>query len=58
MDNSPLIEEVFFITKEIEAELLKSVYVFEPPRHVSTARLYDLPGYEYLRYRGKEPEVG
>lgn len=46
-----------FITDEIEAELLKAGYVAEPPKHVSTGRLYDLPGFEYLRYRDEKPEA-
>lgn len=32
--------EPFFITEEVEAELIASGYVFEPPRHV---RAKDLP---------------
>lgn len=34
MNASPLIEEPFFITEEIEAEMIQTGYVFEPPTHV------------------------
>ncbi len=34
MNDSPLIEEPFFITEEIEAEMIQTGYVFEPPTHV------------------------
>ena len=31
MSATPLIEEPLFITEEIEAEMIKAGYVFEPP---------------------------
>lgn len=34
--------EPFFITEEIEAEMVATGYVFEPPTHVSTLRLRDV----------------
>lgn len=34
MNDTPLIEEPFFITEENEAEMIQNGYVFEPPRHV------------------------
>ena len=33
-------DEPFFITEEIEAEMVAADYVFEPPAHVSTVRLH------------------
>lgn len=57
MNDTPRIDEPLFITDEIEAELLKAGYVAEPPKHVSTGRLYELPGFEYLRYRDEKPEA-
>lgn len=38
-------EELFFITEEIEAEMIAAGYVFEPPAHLITTnarRLFDL----------------
>ena len=38
-------EEPFFITEEIEAEMIAAGYVFEPPAHFTTTnarRLFDL----------------
>lgn len=38
-------EELFFITEEIEAEMIAAGYVFEPPAHFTTTnarRLFDL----------------
>lgn len=32
-------EEPFFITEEIEADMVAAGYVFEPPAHVSIVRL-------------------
>lgn len=37
-----LIEEPLFITEEIEAEMVKAGYVFEPPQHVSFQDAQDL----------------
>lgn len=34
MNDTPPIEEPFFITEEIEAEMIQTGYVFEPPTHV------------------------
>ena len=34
MNDSPLIEEPFFIVEEIGAEMIQTGYVFEPPTHV------------------------
>ncbi|QHQ28283.1 hypothetical protein XACN24_07520 [Xanthomonas albilineans] len=34
--------EPFFITEDIEAEMVEAGYVFEPPIHVSTARLTEV----------------
>lgn len=31
--------EPFFITEEVEADMLAAGYVFEPPRHTSAVRL-------------------
>jgi hypothetical protein len=50
MNDTPLIEEPLFITDEIEVEMIKAGHVFEPPEHVSTGRLYERPGFEYLRH--------
>ncbi|PKF69986.1 hypothetical protein CW360_15885 [Pseudomonas fluvialis] len=55
MNDTPLIEEPLFITDAIEAEMIKAGHVFEPPKHVSTGRLYELPGFEYLRYSDEKP---
>ena len=35
-------DEPFFITEEIEAEMIAAGYVFEPPAHVSTVRLHEI----------------
>ncbi|WKU20897.1 hypothetical protein [Advenella alkanexedens] len=35
-------ETPFFITEEIEADMIAAGYVFEPPKHVSTVRLTDI----------------
>lgn len=35
-------EEPFFITEEIEAEMIAAGYVFEPPPIVCTGRLRDV----------------
>lgn len=34
MNDALLIEDPFFITEEVEAEMIKSGYVFEPPKHI------------------------
>lgn len=34
--------EPFFITEEVEAELIAAGYVFEPPGHVSTKHLPEI----------------
>lgn len=34
--------EPFFITEEVEAELIEAGHVFEPPGHVSTKRLPEI----------------
>lgn len=34
--------EPFFITEEVEAELIAAGYMFEPPGHVSTKRLPEI----------------
>ncbi|MEN2387833.1 hypothetical protein [Comamonas sp. A7-5] len=34
--------EPFFITEEVEAELIAAGHVFEPPSHVSTKRLPEI----------------
>ena len=57
MNDTPIIDEPLFITDEIEAELLKASYVFEPPKHVSTGRCYEFPGFEYLRYSDEKPKT-
>lgn len=57
MNDTPLVDAPSFITDEIEAELLKTGYVFEPPKHVPTGHLYELPGFEYLRYSDEKPET-
>nr|WP_286945424.1 hypothetical protein [Pseudomonas sp. UBA6718] len=57
MNDTPLIEEPLFITDEIEAEMIKAGHVFEPPKHVPTGRLYELPGFEHLRYSDEKPAV-
>ncbi|WP_267397825.1 hypothetical protein [Pseudomonas sp. GM_Psu_2] len=48
MNDTPRIDEPMFITDEIEAELLK---------HMSTGRLYELLGFEYLRHRDGKLEA-
>lgn len=35
-------DEPFFITEEIEAEMIAAGYVFEPPAHGSTVRLHEI----------------
>lgn len=35
-------EETFFITEEVEAELIGAGHVFEPPPIVCTGRLHDV----------------
>lgn len=57
MNDTPLIEEPLFITDAIEAEMIKAGHVFEPPKHVSIGRLYEVPGYEYLSYSDEKPDV-
>lgn len=57
MNDTPLIEEPLFITDDIEAEMIKAGHVFEPPKHVSIGRLYERPGFEYLRHSDEKPEV-
>lgn len=57
MSDAPLIEEPLFITDEIEAKMIKAGSVFEPPKHGSIAHLYEVPGYEYLRYSDEKPDV-
>lgn len=42
MTETFLIEEPLFITEEIEAEMVKAGYVFEPPQHVSFQDAQDL----------------
>lgn len=37
-------EEPFFITEEIEAEMIAAGYVFEPPAHVTTTNARRLFG--------------
>lgn len=54
---TPLIEEPFFITEEIEAEMIKAGYVFEPPEHVSVCRLHEVTGYEFPSYSVEKPLV-
>ena len=34
--------EPFFITEDVEAEMRAVGYVFEPPKHISTARLHEI----------------
>lgn len=36
----------FFITEEIEAELIAAGYEFEPPAHVSTTNIRELYGWQ------------
>ena len=57
MNDTPLIEEPLFITDAIEAEMIKAGHVFEPPKHGSIGRLYEVPGYEYLSYSDEKPDV-
>lgn len=57
MNDTPVIEEPLFITDAIEAEMIKAGHVFEPPKHVSISRLYEVPGYEYLSYSDEKPDV-
>lgn len=40
--NEHQVNEPFFITEEIEAEMRAAGHVFEPPAHVSTLRLRDV----------------
>ncbi len=37
-------DEPFFITEEIEAEMIAAGYVFEPPAHFTTTNSYELYG--------------
>lgn len=57
MNDTPLIEEPLFITDAVKAEMIKAGHVFEPPKHVSIGRLYEVPGYEYLSYSDEKPDV-
>lgn len=42
--DSQVQEEPFFITEEIEAEMIAAGYVFEPPAHVTITNARDLFG--------------
>lgn len=57
MHDTPLIEEPLFITEAIEAEMIKAGHVCEPPKHVSIARLDEVPGYEHLRDSDEKPDA-
>ena len=57
MHDTTLIEEPLFITEAIEAEMIKAGHVFEPPKHVSIARLDEVPGYAHLGYSDEKPDV-
>lgn len=39
-------EEPFFITEEVEAELLAAGYEFKPPGHIRTKSIIDLYGWQ------------
>lgn len=55
MNGTQPIEEPFFISEEIEAEMIKAGYVFEPPKHISTTRSCEIPGFEYLCRSDEKP---
>ncbi|MEO9230386.1 MAG: transcriptional regulator [Devosia sp.] len=38
--------EPFFMTEEVEAELIAAEYVFEPPGHARTASICELFGWQ------------
>ena len=43
MNDTLLTEEPFFITEEIEAEMIQAGYVFEPPTHICSCSTACVP---------------
>jgi len=48
-------QEPLFITEEIEVAMINAGHVFEPPKHVSTMRLHEVPGFECPHHGDQHP---